>query len=139
MAKTNNKETAAEKIARLQAEMAAAQAEVAAEETERNEKIAGNVRKLTETFGVATLADVISLIKQVEKGTLGKLDASASRSYVRLTDAQKVAIRARLVTGGSGNQVSELAAEFGVSIGTIYSMKKEKASTSAGETASVTA
>lgn len=122
----NKTETAQEKIARLEAEMAQAKSEAAAEVEARNEEIAKNVRKLTDTFGVATLADVISLIKQVEKGTLGKLDASASRAYVRLTDEQKTAIRARLAKGGSGNQVSELAAEFNVSGGTIYNLKKEK-------------
>ena len=125
MAKNKN-ETAQEKIARLQAEMAAAQKEVEAEQTAKNEATATNVRKLTKMFGVPTLADVISLIKQVEKGTLGKLDASASRAYVRLTDEQKTEIKARLAKGGSGNQVSELAAEFNVSGGTIYNLKKEK-------------
>lgn len=141
MAKENkNKETAAEKISRLQSEMAEAQAEVIAEQTARNEKIANTVRGLVAVFGVSTLGDVINLIKQVERGTLGKLDASASRSYVKLTDEQKAGIRARLAIGGSGNQVSELAAEFGVSVGTVYGMKKGKEdAASAVESAPATA
>lgn len=137
MAKINKNETAQEKIDRLTAEMAQAKAEVAAEQTARNEEIATKVRSLTKMFGVATLADVISLVKSVEKGTLGKLDASASRSYVKLTDAQKDTIKARLAKGGSGNQVSELAAEFGVSTGTIYNLKEKKAEASAPATSEV--
>ena len=122
----NKVETAQEKIARIQAELVAAQKALADEQTARNEEIATKVRGLTKMFNVATLADVIALVKSVDKGTLGKLDASASRSYVRLTPEQKVTIRERRAKGGSGNQVSELAAEFNVSVGTIYNVEKGK-------------
>ena len=135
MAKKNDNkvETADEVIAKLTAQLAAAQELKAKEIEARNEEIATNVRKLTDTFGVATLSDVINLIKQVEKGTLGKLDKTASegRTYTRLTDEQKDTIRARRAKGGSGNQVSELATEFNVSIGTIYNLSKETAETPA--------
>lgn len=122
MAKNKN-ETAAEKIARITAELEAAKAEVAAEETARLEKLANIVRGFPKQLGVATMGDVISLIKQVEKGTLGKLDASAGRAYVKLTDEQKVTVKARLA---KGEQVSVLANEYGVSTGTIYNLKKDK-------------
>ena len=126
MATKNKVESAQEKIARIEAELAAAKAEAAAEVEARNEEIATKVRSLTKMFNVATLADVISLVKSVDKGTLGKLDASASRSYVRLTPEQKATIRERRAKGGSGNQVSELATEFNVSVGTIYNVEKGK-------------
>lgn len=122
MAKVNVKETAAEKIARLQAEINAAQAEVAAEETARIEKIASLIREFPAKLGVATMGDVINLCKQVEKGTLGKLDASASRSYKRLSDAEKATITERLK---KGEQVSALAKEYGVSDGTVYGLKQD--------------
>ncbi len=126
MANVNkNKETAAEKIARLQAEIAAAQNEVAAEETARLEKLASLIREFPKSLGVATFGDVINLIKQVEKGTLGKVDASAGRTYVRLTDEQKNEIKATLKAGGPAAQPSALVAKYGVSAGTIHGLKQE--------------
>lgn len=121
MAKNKDKvETVEEKMARLQAEMLEAQNELAAEKAKRNDEIANKVNGLLKTFNVATLGDVINLIKQVEKGTLGKLDGAA-RSYNKLTDEQRISIKARLT---KGEQVSMLANEFGVSTGTVYLIKK---------------
>lgn len=122
MAKDKN-ETAEQRIARLNAELAAAQEQVKAEQAARNETIAENVRKLVKMFGVATLGDVISLIKKVEKGVLGKLDASASRTYIRLSAEQRAAVKARLA---NGEQVSVIADSMGLQYGTVYAIKKGK-------------
>lgn len=121
MAKINTKETAAEKIARLQAEILTAQNEVAAEETARIEKLASLIREFPKTLGVTTMSEVIALIKAVEKGTLGKIDQSASRSYVRLTSEQRDTVKARLA---KGEQVSVIADSMGFQYGTVYAIKK---------------
>lgn len=107
----------------LLAKLAAIKEKKLAAETARLDKIAETVNGLPAMLGVTNFADVINLIKQVEKGTLGKL-ATSARAYVKLTEENKTAIMARLVAGGPANQVSVLANEFGVSSGTIYNLKK---------------
>jgi hypothetical protein len=93
-----------------------------AQETAAREKIATQVRELPKMLGVGTLADVINLVRQVEKGTLGKLAADASRSYVRLTEAQRAEIVEQLK---KGIQASTLVEKYGVSAPTIQSIKKD--------------
>lgn len=105
---------------KLLAQLAALKEKKAAAETARLNKIADIVRSFPEMLGVTTLAEVIALMKHVEKGTLGKVDATA-RPYVKLTDEQKTTIKARLA---KGEQVSVLANEYNVSGGTIYNIKK---------------
>jgi hypothetical protein len=107
--------------ASLLAKLAIVKQKKADAETARVEGIANQVRAFPKLLGVETLAEVMAIVKGVEKGTLGKLDASASRSYTRLTDEQKAGITERLK---KGEQVSNLAREFGVSDGTVYGLKE---------------
>ena len=100
-----------------------------------DEATAQKVHGLTKLFGVSTLAEVISLVKKVEKGIVGNVDASAStRSYVRLSDEQKVAVATRLA---NGEQVSAIAKEMGINAPVVYALKRkasEASATSAAET-----
>jgi hypothetical protein len=93
-----------------------------ARETAAREKVANQVRELPAMLGVDSLAAVVSLIRQVEKGTLGKLAADASRTYVRLTNEQKAEIVEQLK---QGVQASVLVVKYGVSAPTIQSIKKD--------------
>ena len=122
MAKKNETVDIATQEANLLAQLAAIREQKAVAETARIEGIANQVRAFPKLLGVATLAEVMAIVKSVEKGTLGKLDASASRSYTRLSDEQKAAITERLK---KGEQVSNLANEFGVSGGTVYGLKQD--------------
>ena len=93
-----------------------------AQESAAREKVANQVRELPKMLGVDSLGAVVSLIRQVEKGTLGKLAADASRSYVRLTDEQRKEIETQLK---AGVQASVLVVKYGVSAPTIQAIKKE--------------
>jgi len=107
---------------KLKAQLEALATARQAQETAAREKIANQVRELPKMLGVGSLADVINLVRQVEKGTLGKLATDASRSYVRLTDEQKKEIVAKLK---NGIQASVLVVEYGVSAPTIQAIKKD--------------
>jgi hypothetical protein len=125
MAKNKNTDTVINIDAeeqKLLAQLDALKEKKVAAETARLNKIADIVRGFPAMLGVTSFAEVIALMKHVEKGTLGKVDATA-RAYVKLTDAQKVTIKERLA---KGEQVSVLANEYGVSVGTVYNMKKGK-------------
>lgn len=125
----NNKSVENTSLASLQAEEDKLKAQLAAiaekrqaAEIAKTEKLANQVRGLPALLGVGSLSDVISLVRQVDKGTLGKLATDASRSYVRLTDAQKAEIVEKLKGGA---QASALVAQYGVSAPTIQAIKKD--------------
>ena len=107
---------------KLKAQLAALANAREAQESAAREKVANQVRELPKMLGVDSLGAVVSLIRQVEKGTLGKLAADASRSYVRLTDEQRKEITEQLK---AGVQASVLVVKYGVSAPTIQAIKKE--------------
>ncbi len=107
---------------KLKSQLAALAAARETQETARREKVAAQVRELPKMFGVGSLIDVINLVRQVEKGVIGKVDPSVGRTYVKLTDAQ----RAEIVEALKNNvQASVLVAKYGVSAPTIHSIKKD--------------
>ncbi len=116
---------------KLLAQLAALKEKKAAVEKARLDKIAETVRGFPEMLGVATLGDVINFIKQVEKGTLGKVDATVGRTYTRLTDAQRATVKERLA---KGEQVSVIADSMGLQYGTVYAIKKGEAAAPVAET-----
>ena len=126
MAKNTTKNMSLADIAteeqKLKAQLEALATARQAQETAAREKVANQVRELPKLLGVGSLADVINLVRQVEKGTLGKLATDASRTYVRLTDEQRKEIAAEL---GKGVQASVLVVKYGVSAPTIQAIKKE--------------
>lgn len=92
-------------------------------------KVAETVNSIPALLGVESLDAAVALIRSVQKGTYGKLDAAANAVAARkvpvvLSDAQKAKIVERLKVGGPGNQLSELAKEFDVSTGTVFGLKK---------------
>lgn len=92
-------------------------------------KVAQTVNGIPALLGVETLDAAVALIRSVQKGTYGKLDAAANANAARkapvvLSDEQKAKIVERLKVGGPGNQLSELAKEFDVSAGTVFGLKK---------------
>ncbi len=64
--------------------------------------------------------DLINIIKQVEKGTLGKVGASpGERTYKELSKEEK----AQLVEDRKGGmQYSDLVAKYGVSQSTVFNL-----------------
>ena len=141
--KNNNVNDLAAEQAALNAEIAALQekqsqalaklrdkqnkiAEKAAEaEQKRLAKLGETIDGLPEMLGAANLEDVLKLIRQRIKGTLGSLvkTETVGRSYTVLTKAQEDEIAALLKAGGPAGQLSVLAKQFGVSIPTIFARK----------------
>lgn len=120
-------ETPAERLERLKREMEAAQNELKQIEQERIDKLAAQIDELPKTFGVPGFADVISLIKQREKGTLGSIEtgATGNRTRTLLDDATWAKIIERVKVGGAGNQRSEIVKEFGIHPMTLQNRLKD--------------
>lgn len=119
----------------LTAKLEALKAQRAEVENKRNDEIKEMIEGLPKKLGVLNLDGVTSLIRQVQKGTLGKA-ATGVRSYVRLSDEQKAEITEKLK---SGVQVSTLANQYGVSGQTVFKLKEAAGLVQKRETATATA
>ena len=95
------------------------------QEQKRLAALGETVDGLPEMLGVATLEDVLRLVRQRIKGTLGSLvkTETVGRSYTVLTQTQEDEIAALLKAGGPAGQLSVLAKQFNVSIPTIFKRK----------------
>lgn len=125
IAELQEKQAAA--LAKLRAKQEKIAAREAAEQERKNQELAETIDGLPEMLGVSDLDSVIKVIRQRQRGTLGKLVKveTVGRTYTKVTPEVREQIVARLKVGGSGNQLSELASEFGVSTGTIFNIKKD--------------
>lgn len=127
------------RIEKLQADLKAAQEMENEANKARVEEIKLKVEGLCKTFGLpysteaemlASLGMVNGFIKGRINGTLGKLcnpdsATGGERTYKRLTEEENKSVDAALVTDWTIASCNKLAAQFGVSFGTIYSHVKE--------------
>lgn len=128
-------------IEALQKQILELQNQAAAEAEEMNNKIKefinglpGQLSKITgkEMVEASKFSDLINVIKQVEKGTLGKAGTNGERSYKTLTDADKT----NLVNDRkNGMQYSALTAKYGVSASTVFNVCEAAGLTKAREEA----
>lgn len=105
--------------AKLAAEQAAIDAQLADAERARIENIGAQIDTFPALLGVATLGDVMSLIRQRDRGTLGSVAQDVTRrARTVLTKeqvAQLVEDRRASLAAGKGIQYSALGEKYGVS------------------------
>ncbi len=128
-------------LAALDKEELALQAQLAAIKQKRETAAAEQANKVGEVIASfpnqlkkilgreVSFADMINLIKQKEKGTLGHVADTIDRTK-RLTDEQKTNLRAALMTRAinlktsqAAEQMSAIAARFGVTAQTVDNYK----------------
>lgn len=109
--------------AKLAAELAATDTQLADAERARIENIGAQIDTFPALLGVATLGEVASLIRQREKGTLGSVAQDVTRrARTVLTDEQRNLL---VADRRAGMQYSALATKYGVSSQTAFNVCKE--------------
>lgn len=85
------------------------------------------VNSFPSQLGVSSLAEVIALIKHVEKGTLGREGAKVgSRGFNEMTDTLKASV-VEYLTKNPAAQNSEVSALFNVAPVAVWHIRKDNA------------